>query len=266
MFTTEAQPVTTTSSKVKKPLLEGGMTLLSKAICPYCDYQFDKPLSRKKNCPQCKQDIYVRTLPNQDEKDKIRVAVTEEQAEKIEEAWAKLNGTYDEYRENKERYEKMKNDLRHSWGKEPSESDIQWHLLMENRVKYAQEHQWGLFRNATLGMAEHLYSEKDYELSLRHYLGVLYLDLNGPNNVGYVNGKPYLDGRTKEFDPKDSFMAPGIMKRIILLKDKRIPMDNESVKNLFLDEAGQIYASIQPPLSPEQAWKKFEKTDEFWGN
>ncbi len=32
-------------------------------ICPYCDFKLDKMPSRKKKCPNCKEDIYVRFDP-----------------------------------------------------------------------------------------------------------------------------------------------------------------------------------------------------------
>ncbi|WP_026673977.1 hypothetical protein [Alkalihalobacterium bogoriense] len=263
-------PPSTPPSKTTptKPVMtiEEGMTRLEDAECPYCHANFDKPLTRKKACPECKRDVYVRTLPYTDEKDSVRVAVTEEQVEKIEIAWAKLNGTYEEYVKSKQRYENMKEKLHKQWGKEPSESDIEWHLLMEERIELANERKWGLYRNATLKMAENLYKIPKYDLSLRHYLGVLYIDLNGPNNVMTIDGKPYEDG--VDFDPTEpnAFIAPGIIKRIVLLKDKRVPMSHEEVRELFLDEAGQIHTSIRTPLSPEEAWERLKEKEEYWGD
>ncbi|MFD0619681.1 hypothetical protein ACFQZR_19620 [Paenibacillus sp. GCM10027629] len=253
-------------SSTKEHSLEPGMTLLEDAECPYCHSKFEKPLSRKRACPLCQQNVYVRTLPFRNEKEKVRVVVTEQQAENIDIAWAKENGTYDDMKREIQKYEVMKVSLNKAWGKEPSGSDIEWHLLMDELIEHGNNNQWGLYRNTTLRMAEHLYKLKKYELSLRSYLNVLYLDLNGPNNAGFMNGKPDLDARA--FDPREpnTFIAPGIIKRIVLLKEKRVPINEEEVKKLFIEEASQVYASIKTPLTPEKAWQSLLKKDQFWGN
>lgn len=208
----------------KEISIEKGMTRLEESTCPYCGYQLDRPLSRKRACQECKKYIYVRTLPFDNELDKVRVAVTEKQAENIDIVWAKKNGTYEKLVREKKKYEKMKKSLKKSWGKVPSDSDsdIEWHLLMEERLEHSNNNQWGLYRNTTLRMAEHLYKLKNFDLSLRTYLEVLYLDLNGPNNAARVNGKYPLGNYEKAFEPNSGnvFLAPGIIKRIVLLKNK----------------------------------------------
>ncbi|MFB5269631.1 hypothetical protein ACE41H_22990 [Paenibacillus enshidis] len=84
------------NSNLGNTSLEEGMLLLEDAKCPYCHSNFEKPLSRKKACPVCRQDVFVRTLPFKNEKDRIRVAVTEQKAKNIDIAWAKEKGAYDE--------------------------------------------------------------------------------------------------------------------------------------------------------------------------
>lgn len=71
-------------------------------------------------------------------------------------------------------------------GIEPSESDIEWHLLLDELIEHAKNNQWGLYSNTILRMAEHLYKLKEFDQSLRKYLNVLYLDINGPNNVSFL--------------------------------------------------------------------------------
>jgi hypothetical protein len=243
--------------------LEKGIFRLEEAKCPYCHYQLEKPPSRKRKCPQCKNDMYVRTLPYIDEKDKVRVVVTEEKAEKIDIAWAKISGTYDDIMKERKRYEDIKQELHQAWGKEPSESDINWHLMMKERIEHANNHQWGLYRNTTLRMAEHLYRLKKYELSLRIYIEVLYIDVNGPNNAGKINGRYEFEVREnfKPFNPKDrgsAFVAPAIVKRVNLIRTSKHPMDNEQVKELFMHQCEQVYSSLELPLTPEEAWKKLK--------
>ncbi|WP_342026101.1 hypothetical protein AADC60_10570 [Cytobacillus pseudoceanisediminis] len=136
--------------------IEEGILKLEEGKCPYCGYELENPPSRKRNCPSCKNDMYVRTLPYVDEAKKVRVLVTEEKAEKIDIAWAKIAGTYEELIKDKKRFEEMKQQLFNAWGTVPSDSDVNWHLMMNNRIEHYNNQQWGLYRNTTLRMAEHL--------------------------------------------------------------------------------------------------------------
>ncbi|KGX93066.1 hypothetical protein N781_14285 [Pontibacillus halophilus JSM 076056 = DSM 19796] len=254
------------SEQLKKQgeLAEEGVKPLEDATCPYCDHKFDKALSRKKKCPSCEQEVYVRTLPYKEGQEKVRVAVTSEHADKIDIQWAKLNGTYEELMQRKRKYEKKREDLRDSWGQEPSESDVEWHILMDTRIEHATNDQWGLYRNTTLSMAQHLYSLKKYEESLRIYLEVLYIDLNDPTNAGKVDGRFVKE--KQPFKPKKNpSLAPAIMKRIVLLKDKRTPMEDEQVEKLFKEHNHQVHQALATPLSPEEAWNRLEKNDAYWG-
>ncbi|WP_025692799.1 hypothetical protein [Paenibacillus zanthoxyli] len=239
------------------------MTLLDDAKCPYCQSNFEKPLSHKRTCPVCHQNVYVRTLPFKNEQDRISVAVTEQQAENIDIAWAKGNGTYDDMQRRIQKYEIMKKSLNKLWGREPSDSDIEWHLLLDEQIEHANNNQWGLYRNIIHQMAEHLYKLKEFDQSLRTYLNVLYLDLNGPNNAAFFNGKPNLDERA--FDPRETnaFIAPGIIKRIVLLKEKRVCINTEELKILFLEESSQVYVSLKTPLTHEKAWQSLLEKNIF---
>lgn len=228
---------------------------------------FRQALIKKKTCPLCKNDVYVRTLPFVQEKERVRVAVTEEQAEKIEIAWAKQNGTYGELMESKRKYDKMKKQLNRDWGKEPGEEDVQWHLMMHERIEHANLHQWGLYRNTTLHMGELLYKQKKYDLSLRLYLEVVYLDINGPNNLMLVDGKP-RSSKEKGFNPSNGNdrMAPGTIKRVVMLKDKKLKVDDAKVEELFMDVAAQLGGALKLPVSPERAWNKLLKDELYRGH
>ena len=64
-----------------------------KAECPYCRQSLAKIPGRKTKCPHCGKFMFVRTRP----KDNVRVVVTKEEADKIDEEWAIVSGTHDEY-------------------------------------------------------------------------------------------------------------------------------------------------------------------------
>ncbi|AZV42012.1 hypothetical protein BAOM_1402 [Peribacillus asahii] len=249
--------------------LEEGILRLEEAKCPYCQHQLEKPPSRKRKCLSCKNDMYVRTLPYIDEKDKIRVLVTEEKADKIDITWAKINGTYNDMMKERKQYEQMKQELYRAWGNEPSESDINWHLMINKRIEHYNNQQWGLYRNTTLSMAEHLYKLKKYELAFIMYLEVLYIDVNGPNNAGKINGRYEFEVRANfmPFNPKDkgnTFVAPAILKRVNFIRTSKHPIDSEKIKELFMYQCEQVHHSLNLPITPQEAWDKLK--DEITDN
>lgn len=69
----------------------------------------------------------------------------------------------------------MEDSLNRGWDVEPNNSDVEWHLLLEEQIEHSNNKQWGLYRNTVHRMAEHLYKLKQFNQSLRTYLNVLYL-------------------------------------------------------------------------------------------
>ena len=43
-------------------------------ICPYCQFEFDRPATRKKKCPKCKNQLFVSYYPWDDKEDKRYVS------------------------------------------------------------------------------------------------------------------------------------------------------------------------------------------------
>ena len=83
-------------------------------------------------------------------------------------------------------------------------------------IEYASKKQWGLYRNNKLDMAFLLQKENKLKQSLSTLFEVVYLDINGCNNVGIFDGKASSQKEMeeysiKEFDPKMAFMAPGVI-------------------------------------------------------
>lgn len=66
---------------------------VTRPIYPYCSHDLQKMLGQKKNCPQCKKDIYVRTHP----KDNAKFLIREDEIFAIEELWAQKNGTHKQF-------------------------------------------------------------------------------------------------------------------------------------------------------------------------
>ena len=225
-----------------------------KAECPYCRQSLAKIPGRKTKCPHCGKFMFVRTRP----KDNVRVVVTKEEADKIDEEWAIVSGTHDEYFVEKEELEKERVILRKRFGKEPSENDVKWGVFNKQLIQHSQRGDWGLYRNTRFAMAELLRKEMKIKQALQAYLEVCYLDLNGPNNTGGLDD-PELLKEFPPFDPNcDSFLAPGVIdliQRII----KELNIDKDEVKKIFIEHNSRIEKSLKLPLSAEDAWQSLEK-------
>lgn len=226
-----------------------------KAECPSCHKILLKIPGRKTKCSHCGQWMFVRTRP----KDNVRVVVTKEEAEKIEEEWAIVAGTHSIFVAKKEEFEKEKEILRKRFGgKDPSDNDVRWSILNKQLIEYAKNGDWGLYRNARFEMAEVLRGEMKLKDALRTYFEVCYLDLNGPNNMGGIKDLEILK-EYPQFDPKhDSFLAPfviDVIKRIML----KLNLNKNEIRQIFIEHNLHIGQSLKLPLSPEQAWLFLDK-------
>lgn len=89
----------------------------NRSACPYCGVVIDPPPRRKKACPECKKDIYIRTKQDIVDSD----LVTWEQALAID--------FYDELQyigATKQDFYQMKIKLKNKWSIEPSTGDVVW--------------------------------------------------------------------------------------------------------------------------------------------
>ena len=225
-----------------------------KAKCPYCGEKLKKVPGRKTKCPHCNQFMYIRTRP----KDKVRIVATKKQADKIDEEWIVITGTHDEYLVEKEELEKEKEILKKRFGKEPSENDVKWGVFNKQWMEHAKNNDWGLYRNTRFGMAELLRKEMKLKQALQTYLEVCYLDLNEPNNFGGIND-PELLKEFPPFNPKHfTSLAPAIIDYIKRIA-KKLELQNNEIKQLFIEHNKKIGQSLRLPLLPEQCWDKIEK-------
>lgn len=226
-----------------------------KAECPNCHKVLSKIPGAKTKCPHCDEFMFVRTRP----KDNARVVVTKAEADKIDEEWSIVAGTYDIFVAEKEEFAKEKEILRKRFGgKEPSDNDVRWGLLNKQLIEHAKNGDWGLYRNARFQMAEILRGEMKLKDALRTYLEVCYLDLSGPNNTGGMND-PELLKEFPPFNPKDfSFLAPGVIdliKRIVL----KLKLNKDEIKQIFVEHNSRIEKSLRLPISAEKLWQSLEK-------
>jgi hypothetical protein len=217
--------------------------------CPYCQYQFEKPVTRKRTCPSCKNTMVVRTHYAT----KRKMILTEEQLAKYE---REANKYYAEKAlERMMANHGLKEEFLEEKRKKPNFSsfDIAWGFLNKKGIDYAHDMKWGLFRNTRLDMAELLRREKRYKESLLFLLEVCYYDINGVTNTSKDLIKEY-----PPFRPEDmGFLAPGVIGMAqTIIED--LNLSPKEVKELFISHNSKVQNSLIP-LSPEKAWEKIEK-------
>ena len=230
-----------------------------KAECPNCHKTLSKIPGAKTKCPHCGDFMYVRTKTNN-----VRVVVTKNEADKIDEAWRIENGVQEAYLAEQKKFNDRKELLRKKFGgKEPSENDVHWGLLNEELLENAKSEQWGLYRNARFQMAEILSKEDKLKDALRMYLGVCYLDMNGATNMPTdEQGNVIYDTEYfKPFDPEQKFLAPGIIDRIKKII-KKLNLEKQEVREIYLSFADVQQRSTRAPLAPTDTFSELET--EIW--
>jgi uncharacterized Zn finger protein (UPF0148 family) len=222
------------------------------AACPSCGSVLAKIPGAKTKCPHCGAYMFIRTDPSTNS----RVVVTAKRAEEIEDEWSKINGTWEERQEEKQRFAETKEELTQRFhGKTPSDNDIRWTLLNEDSIKNASMQNWGLYRNVIFQMGEILRKEDKHSAAIEKYLLVCYIDTCGPNNISAPIGQKSNSWGEIPFSESQAFLAPGVIERI-QKSAKRINTDLEDLKEV-LSEIGVTYKGAIPfTLSTEESWKK----------
>ncbi|MBD3300064.1 MAG: hypothetical protein GF347_01805, partial [Candidatus Moranbacteria bacterium] len=196
-------------------------------ICPYCNQRLKKIPGAKTKCPSCNNFIFVRTTPNNE-----KVSVTKDDADKIDDEWAKINGTFEFRQEKKRQYKDKYNQLKARFKKNPDKNDVKWGLLNDELVKNLQNGDINLYRSTRFNMAELLHKEKNYKKALLFYFEVCYLDIN---------------------DPIEIFFAPGIIKRA-KRNIKLLYLNKEECKKMFIERNKMIQKYPGIKIDPKKAW------------
>jgi hypothetical protein len=204
---------------------------------------------RKKKCPSCSNFIFVRTRPSDGQK----VLVTEAQAQEIEEQWAIVSGTYDEYVANREAFESERAALAMKFGCQPSDDDVTWSLLNKDLLLHAGNEDWGLYINTKLRMADLLRKGNKLEQALSTYLEICYLDLNGPRNCGGIKGSDIL-AQHQPFSKEEGFLAPAVVDYARSLMNK-LQLDLSQTRELYAQVADRQHKNLRLPLQPEVTWE-----------
>lgn len=188
---------------IKRPIEESLISsseFFKSSVCPYCGFKLVKSPLKKTKCPNCHNYIYVRT--NYVTKEKM--LLTEGQVNKLEnerdEIETKLGAektalsSYDIWIEFKKAKEELEKE-----DKKIEDLDIIWGILNKKQTEYAQQNDWGLFRNTRYEMFVLLNAERRFQEAIRMALEVCYYDINGPNNVSGIDPK-LLNKKKTEYE------------------------------------------------------------------
>lgn len=109
--------------------------------CPYCDHQLDNFPKRKKKCPSCSNQIFVRWSPNQEQP----VLVTEEESAKIDQEKEnirekeRLISKIKEYDFTEEEFNKIKRDFYEKNKFEMKDNDAIWTMFNSKVTELIKE-------------------------------------------------------------------------------------------------------------------------------
>jgi hypothetical protein len=226
-----------------------------KAECPNCHEALLKIPGSKTKCPHCGKYMFVRTRPL----DGVRLVVTGDEADRIDEDWTILAGAQDVIVAEKDEFEGEKKIMRAKFGgREPSDNDVKWSLLNKQIIENIKNGDWGLYRNTRFKMAEILRGEMKLKDAIQTYFEVFYLDLNGPSNSNSSKSRELLK-EYPPFNPSDQgFLAPGTNEFIEPLV-KRLKLSKDDLKKLFFEHNGNVEKSLKSPMSVDKAWGLLEK-------
>lgn len=220
-------------------------------LCPYCGAAFNRPPQRKTKCKVCGNFVLVRTDPDS----RQRLLVTEAHAQQIEERWS-LKAQYSRVvRMDRPGFAEERDLLANAkkFGSPPRDTDVIWSLLNKERLRHASEQKWGLYRNATLDMGDVLRVENRPRDAVRFYLEVCYLDLNNPTNYGPVS-YPELMEKYPRWSADPDGLASGVLSLIDTVAAKG-GLSDETLRDLFMEQATRIHQSLGLPMSPDNAWR-----------
>ncbi|WHY64699.1 hypothetical protein [Neobacillus sp. SuZ13] len=230
-----------------------------KRLCPHCNYKFEKEVTRKRKCPECKNTILVKT--NYELKKKM--LLKEEQLDNYEKAlsnyWRKQGEDRKKqwitnfFKAHGTTYEEEK---RKSSSGSSNPYDIAWGMLNGIASEKAVEMQWGLFRNVRISMGDLLKQEGKLEKALFFYLEVCYLDINGATNT---TNRPKLLEEYPPFRPQDGQLFPGIVHYVEEISHE-LNLSIKDIKVKFIEHNNRLYkGNSLVPLSADKAWVSLEK-------
>ncbi len=225
------------------------------AICPSCSGGLKKVPGAKTKCPNCSEFVYVRTDP----RTKSRRVVKEAELEDIEDAWAILNGSYEARQESKREREFERGNLASVLKRQPTESELDLHLIHRELVDHLKFRQMGLARNDYLLRGQIEFKEGNFHAAAICFLTVVLLDGNGATNAmeHYEEDEYGNESRSVEgtgFNKRDAMYLPYLAKELSRCVSRGLLNGAE----VLIDFAGfSLEEYLGCKISMDVVWPKF---------
>ena len=217
------------------------------AACPYCGVELKKVPGAATRCPDCHQTMYVRT----DKRDQTRRVVTQEQADRIDDAHeamaaGDLAGYDRRVRETTDR-------LRVRFGHEPAYRDVRWSMLNEDSLMHQAMRNYGLYRNTHWKMMEELdrSGPKRERQALEFALDVFYIDQCEPNNLGGLRDADGLGARAWGPAPE---LARGSLTEWIGGRCEKLGITPDQAARDYEPAAERLKAALKMPQRWTAIW------------
>jgi hypothetical protein len=218
--------------------------------CPYCRQQFLERPIRKTKCSQCGNFVFVKKRPI----DGVTVLVNAHDRLKLDDEWTQLR----RYDAPPLRTTFNDRDIAHERDRLtlilkriPTDFEARFSYAERRASEYLGQRAVGVYRNYCLDMATLIDRSGDCEVALRNYLGVCYLDANGPINAPIIFGE--VSRLTPSFDVNFAGLAPAVINRCRAIGG-RLGRDETVLRDLFEVAARRFYLELSAPLPPEIAW------------
>jgi uncharacterized Zn finger protein (UPF0148 family) len=168
------------------------------AACPNCGVSLKKVPGAKTKCPDCSELMYVRTDPQSNN----RVVVTFDQAQEIDDEWAKLNGTWPERKAERERVNVTRERLAKKWNVQTaSDKDVQWAMRNEDLVAAIRDGKWEAYQKALFELGLEIHDTKKPDRALPIFILAAFLYINNPDDAfGGWSPTTYVPGAAEVFD------------------------------------------------------------------
>jgi hypothetical protein len=185
--------------------------------------------------------------------------VNESELEDIEDAWAMLNGTYEERQKEKADREAMRIELTQLLGRAPSEPELDLHKIKMRLEEYLHYRQMGMVRILYLERGQLEYKVENFHAAALCYLAVVLIDGNGGTNAIEVyeedeNGNEVRYAMGMGFDPSDKMYLPYLAKELV----KCMKKGNLSELEILRDFDGlDLEKRFSTPRKMSKVWSEF---------
>lgn len=224
--------------------------------CPSCGGRLEQFPTQKIQCPACKSSIYQKLRPY----DQRPVLLNENQAIMIESEW-EIFRNYSFTRDliqgyfpknNKPTYQDMVAELEKKSGVFPSVFDVLWKANSKKSIEHMKEGHFLLLRNDILKFASLADQVGKTTLALQQYLGVLFLDVNGPKNDAVMKNGTWIQ---IPFDSSAGGVTPEILSKVCGIIDTH-KYSRRFVKGEFLKGSDSMQQKMGAflPYSQTPAW------------